>query len=134
MSERTPAADAAAVEPELGREPVEAVEDVFAAVAELCAADDRRHSELALALQRLRVDREPRFPDRAQHVAGVQVLMQEHLLTLSRGELADRLERGGEELALEWPARVRPQVRERRGPVRGLVGERDEGAVGGLPQ
>jgi hypothetical protein len=64
----------------------------------------------------------------------VQILMQKHPLALSRGELINRLERCGEEVALERSARVRPQVGERGGPVRGLVGERDEGAVGGLPQ
>ena len=64
----------------------------------------------------------------------MQVLVQEHLLALSRGELADRLERCCEEVGLERPARARPQVGERRGPVRGFVGERGEGSVGGLPE
>jgi hypothetical protein len=60
--------------------------------------------------------------------------MQEHLLALSRGQLGDRLERCGEEVALERSARARPHVGERRSPVRGFVGERGEGSVGGLPQ
>src|SRR5262249_12865094 len=59
LNER-PAAGTVSVETELATEPVEAMEHVFAAVAELGAANDRRHSELALPEQRLRVDREPR--------------------------------------------------------------------------
>jgi hypothetical protein len=110
LNER-PAAGTAAVEPELATEPIEAVEDVCATVAELRAADDRRESELALAEQGLRVDREPWFAGGAQHVSGVHVLVQEHLLALTRGELAGRLQRGGEELALERSAPRAPTSR-----------------------
>ena len=122
------------VETELVSEPVETVEDMLAAVAELSAANDRRQSKLALAEQRLRVDREPRFAGGAEYVAGVQVLVQEHLFALGRSELVGRLERCVEEVALERSARARPRGGERRGPVRGLVGERGEGSVGGLPE
>src|SRR5262249_11107300 len=101
---------------------------------ELGAADDRRESELALTEQWLRVDHEPRFAGGAQHVARMQVLMKKDRLTLGRSELADRLERCVEEVALDRAACARPQVGECRGPVRGFVGERGEGSGGGLPQ
>src|SRR5206468_2684844 len=71
---------ALAVETELAGQPVDPTAYVSAAVTELGAADDRCDCELALAGERLRVDREPRLSGRAQDVARMEVLVQKNLL------------------------------------------------------
>ena len=51
-------------------------------LAELAAAHERRDAELALAGERLRVDRQPGLPLGAKDVVGVHVLVHQHLLAL----------------------------------------------------
>ena len=84
-------------------------------MAELARADDRRDPELALADQRLRVDREPRLALRRQHVVAVQVLVQQHLLALRARQLDQRLERRVEQPALERTAEPLPGLGQRVG-------------------
>src|SRR5919198_4348940 len=80
-----PAAGTLTVEPELRGQSVEAVEDVTPGMAELERADDRRDSELALAGQRLRVDREPRLALGAEGVFAGQGLGEQPLLAPRAG-------------------------------------------------
>src|SRR6266536_1726328 len=79
------------------------MEHVTLRVAQLERADDRRDSELALPDEGLRIDRQPRLPLRRQHVLAVEVLVQQHLLALRSGKLAQGLERGVEQLGREAP-------------------------------
>ncbi len=82
-----PAARALAVELELRAEPIEPIERVASAVAELRRTDDWRDGELPLGGERFRVDREPRLPLRREHVFAVEVLVDENELALRRREL-----------------------------------------------
>jgi len=52
------------------------------AVAQLSGSDDRAEPELPLAHQWLGINREPRFSLSRKHVVAVEILMQQHLLTL----------------------------------------------------
>jgi hypothetical protein len=54
-------------------------------VAQLTSSDDRGERELLLPHERLGIDGQPRFALGAQDVAGVQVLVDEDLLTLRAG-------------------------------------------------
>src|SRR3954471_14127416 len=129
-----PAARPLAVEAELRDEVVEAGEDVAARMTELPGSHDRCDAELALAHERLRVDRQPRLPLRGEHVVAVQVLVEEHLLALRPRQLLQRLERGVEQGALEGPAEALPRLLERVGPPGGLCCQRPERRAGGLPE
>src|SRR5690242_7775052 len=86
-----PAAGALPIETELRAEPIKAVERVALRVPELAAAYDRRHGELALCGERLRVDDEPRLARSGEHVLPVQILMDEDELALRRRELPGQL-------------------------------------------
>src|ERR1043166_4970867 len=125
-----PAARPLAVEAELARQTVEAVQDVAFRMAELEGAGDWRHRELTLTRERLRVDLEPGLALGRQHVVAVQVLVHEHLLTLRRRELAERVERCLQQLWRDAPVLARQGLR----PPRGLGGERREGLAGRLPE
>ena len=120
-----PAAGPLPVEAELGAQPVEPAEDTASRVAELEGADDRGQGELALADERLRVDREPRLPLRGENVLRVEVLVDEHLLPLRLRKPVERVERRVEEPPLETGLAL-PLLREIRAPPRRLVGERAE--------
>jgi len=125
-----PSGRAVAVEPELRRQPVQAMEHVLRRGPELGAADQRRDAELALADERLRVDHEPRLAFGPQDVPGVEVLVDEHLLTLRGRERPQGLDGGIDELALERPARALPVAREVGRPLLRLVGQRTERRAG----
>src|SRR3954470_21370479 len=77
-----PPARALPVEAELGRQPVEPVENVRLRGTELERAHDRRDRELALTDERLRIDHEPRLALCRKDVVAVEVLVQQHLLAL----------------------------------------------------
>jgi hypothetical protein len=115
------------VEPELTGQPVEPPSDASRIVSELAAANDCCYSELALAGQRLRVDREPRLTLGSEHVVGVQVLVEEHLLALRPRKFLQRLERRIEQRALEGVAAPLPLSFEILTPPRCLVSERPKG-------
>jgi hypothetical protein len=133
LAER-PAAGALPVQAELRAETVEAAQDLALRVAELGPADDRSDSELALAGERLRVDREPGLPLGSEDVPGVEVLVHEHELALGRRELPKCVERGVEERALKRTARLFPSLREVSDPPRGLVRQGPEGRSRRLPE
>src|SRR6185312_1999536 len=111
-----PATRPLAVEAELRDEPVEAAQHLAARVAELARADDRRDPELSLPGERLRVDRQPRLALGGQNVVAVQVLVQEHLLTLCSRQFPQGLERGVEQPPLERTGEPPPGLLERIRP------------------
>src|SRR5438093_1700139 len=75
--------------------------------SELERADDRSDRELPLAGERLWVDHEPGLALRGEDVVRVQVLVDEDLLSLRAGQIAQRLERRVEELAVAAPVLAR---------------------------
>ena len=77
-----PPAGSFAVHAEAFGQRVESPDDLLAGVAELPGTDDGREGERPLPHERLRVDREPRLPGCPQDVAGVEVLVDDDLLTL----------------------------------------------------
>ena len=103
-------------------------------MAELGPADDRGDPELALAGERLRIDRKPGLALRAQGVEGVQVLVQEDGLALGRSELAERVHRRVQEPALERASRPLPFLRKRGDPPGRFVSEGQERLASGLPE
>src|SRR5689334_6678891 len=103
-------------------------------MAELARAHDRRDPELPLAGKGLRVDRQPRLALRREHVVAVEVLVEQHLLALRARELAQRLERGVEQRALERAAEALPGRLERVRPPGRLGGERAERRARRLPE
>src|SRR6476659_7684216 len=103
-------------------------------MAQLARAYDRRDAELALADKRLRVDRQPRLALRGEDVVAVQVLMQQHLLSLRVRQLLQRLERRIQQPPLERPGEALPGLLERIRPPRRLGRERPERRTRGLPQ
>src|SRR5918992_107779 len=121
-----PPARSFAVEAELACESIEPPEDLAASASELRAADDRCEPELALAHERLRVDRQPGLPLGAEDVVGMEVLVQEDLLALRRRQLPQGTDGRVQEPLLERPARTRPPFREVVGPPSRLLGERAE--------
>jgi hypothetical protein len=92
LTER-PASRALAVEPQLGGQAIEALDNSTLAVPEFERADDRRDGELALAGERLWIDDEPWLALRSEHVVGVEILMEQDLLALCGGELFQRCDR-----------------------------------------
>src|SRR6478736_4381200 len=119
-----PPASAVAVKAERGAQPIEPPQHRLPAVAKLRAADDRRERELALGEDRLGVDRQPVLTPRTEHVARVEILVDEHQLALRAGELAQRLEREVQQLALHRPAGALPGALQAARPPRGLLGGR----------
>src|ERR687887_86537 len=110
-----PGAGPLAVEAELGSQALEAAQDGAPRMPQLERADDRRHAELALTGERLRVDGKPRL-----------ALCCQHLLALRRRQLTQRLERGVEQPPLELPSRPLPVLLEVPRPPGRLVGQRTE--------
>src|SRR6267142_2466591 len=129
-----PASCALAVEPELGSKPLEPPSNASCIVAQLTAANDCCDSELALAGQRLRVNREPRLTLGREDVLGVQVLVEEYLLSLCPWKLLQRLDRGVDQPALEGAAAPLPRSFEIRQPPSSLLGERPKGWASRLPK
>lgn len=129
-----PATSTIAIQAELAGEPVEAIENITTRMPELRATDESGDSELALPGERLGVDRKPRLALRAEHVPGVEVLVQEDLLSLCGREHPERVERRIEELALERPAGSLPFAGEVAHPPGGFFRERAKGRAGRLPQ
>ncbi len=77
-----PAPDALWIKLKTLGEAIESVNDGIAAEAEFAAPDDGSNREGKLAGERFRVNHQPRLALRAQDVAGVEVLVYEHLGTL----------------------------------------------------
>lgn len=102
-----PPAHALAIEPELVRQhvqPAAHTRDVLRAAKQPAAIPEQRSGvELALARERLRVDRQPRLASRAQDVAAVEVLVEHDLVTLLTAELEARGDRLVDEATLERP-------------------------------
>ena len=129
-----PASCALAVEPELARQPIEALDDRPPAVTELGGPDDGRDGELALADERLRVDHEPRLPLSGENVVRMEVLVHEDLLTLRRGQLLEDRDRRVDECLLERLPRFLPFDANRAHPPRGLIRQRRKRRPRRLPQ
>ena len=129
-----PEACALAVESELRCQAIEPVEDVAAAVAELEAANQRRDCELALARERLRVDREPRLPPRAKNVARMEILVKKHLLALRMRKRCEGVRRGVEQRLLDRPAGALPGSPQAPRPPGGLCGEGSKRCAGRFPE
>ncbi len=77
-----PAAGALSIKPKTLGEAIKSVNDGVVAEAEFAAPDDGSNREGKLAGERFRVNHQPRLTLRAQDVAGVEVLVYEHLGTL----------------------------------------------------
>src|SRR5438067_2128498 len=101
----------------------ESMFDGIAAVAEFATADDRCDAELTLAVQGFRIDQQPWLALRCEHVAGVQVLIDDNVFTLRSWQVREYVDRGVEELPWERLAVSPPVVFKRRQPVRGFVGK-----------
>src|SRR5207247_5285188 len=86
-------------------------------------ADDGRDRELALADQRLWIDGEPRLASGCEHVVPVQVLVEQHLLTLRRRKRGQRVDGRVNEPALDRPIRALPLLRQVAAPPGSLVFE-----------
>ena len=99
-------------------------------VAELARADDRRDRELALADERLGVDREPGLALRREHVVAVQVLV-ERAPARPACPAARAAPRARRRAA---PGRSASPARQVLGPPGGLVGERPERLARRLPE
>ena len=129
-----PASRPLPIEAEPLRQPVEAPHDLLLAVTELERADDRREAELALADERLRVDREPRFALGRENVVRVEVLVDEHLLALSQRQPLESRDRLIEKLRLEGTPVSLPFARQVAQPPVDLFPQWPEGRPGGLPE
>ena len=129
-----PAPGALPVEPELGGQLVEPIDDSAPAVPELGRSDDRRETELALARERLGVDDEPRLALRSEHVVAMKILVDEDLLALGRRQLLEGCDRRDDKVLLEWSPRPLPLVADATGPPARLLGERSERRPRRLPE
>lgn len=103
-------------------------------MAQLERADDRRETELTLARQRLRIDDKPRLALGGEDVVCMQILVDQHLLTLGRRQLLERGDGRVDELLLERPPGLRPVVSDVARPPACLFGERPKGRLHGLPE
>jgi hypothetical protein len=129
-----PEAGTLPVEAELTRQSVEPPDDLSAPVPELGASDQRCESEFALTGERFGVDREPGLSAGAEHVAGVKILVQEHLLALGCPERSQGVERGFDQRLLERPCGPLPAFAQAVRPPSGLVGEGAKGGSGRFPE
>ena len=113
------------IDVELVRDPCEPVLDVAPVVAQLEGAHERHGAERALTDERLGVDGEPRLAVAAQDVAGMQVLVQQHLVALRvREQGRDRVEGGIDKSPIERATGALPVQGDLARPPPGLLGER----------
>ncbi len=75
---KRPTARSLGIEIEACTQPIEAIQNVLATVAERVVPHDRRDAEFAFPNEGFWIDREPRLAFGREHIVGVQVLMQKH--------------------------------------------------------